>query len=139
MRSLADGSNRSAGQLKTIIGEIQGAIAKAVADAIEGERRVRTAEEAADRAGESMRNFVQATREFAQVGKEIATASNQQSEAIEQLVESIQHAAQAGTTQLTTTQQVEETTRLLRQTSDELLDSLGGAAGSGLDGEARGG
>ena len=46
--------------------------------------------------------------------------------AIEQMVESISHATQAGSTQLETTKQVEETARQLRQLSREMLDVVGG-------------
>lgn len=124
MRSLADGSNRSAVQVKNIIAEIQAVIARAVADAREGERRVENAQVLANRAGEQIRSFAEATHEFALVGKEIAASSNQQNLAIEQMVQSISHAAQAGGTQLQTTRQVEETTRKLRQLSQELLGVL---------------
>ncbi|HZH03680.1 MAG TPA: methyl-accepting chemotaxis protein, partial [Myxococcaceae bacterium] len=122
MRSLADGSNRSAAQVKAIIGEIQSSINRAVGDVREGERRVQNAEQLATRAGDSIGKFVEVTREFAQVGKEIATSASQQTSAIEQMVESISHATQAGSTQLETTKQVEETTRTLRQLSRELLN-----------------
>ena len=121
MRSLADGSNRSAAQVKAIIGEIQSAINRAVGDVREGERRVQNAEQLATRAGDHIGKFVEVTREFAQVGKEIATSASQQTSAIEQMVESISHATQAGSTQLETTKQVEETTRQLRQLARELL------------------
>ncbi len=124
MRSLADGSNRSAAQVKNIIAEIQSVIGRAVSDAREGERRVQNAQVLANRAGEQIRSFADATREFALVGKEIAASSNQQNVAIEQMVQSISHAAQAGGTQLQTTRQVEETTRKLRQLSQELLGVL---------------
>jgi methyl-accepting chemotaxis protein len=134
MRSLADGSNRSAGQVKSIIAEIQAAITRAVGDAREGERRVQHAESLADRAGENMRSFAEVTREFAKLGKEIAASANQQSTAIEQMVESIGHATQAGTTQLETTKQVEETARQLRQLSKEMLDVVGGRIGNGASG-----
>ncbi len=128
MRSLADGSNRSAGQVKSIIAEIQSAIIRAVGDAREGERRVQNAESLADRAGENIRSFAETTREFAKLGKEIAASANQQSVAIEQMVESISHATQAGSTQLETTKQVEETARQLRQLSREMLDVAAGKA-----------
>jgi methyl-accepting chemotaxis protein len=128
MRSLADGSNRSAGQVKAIIAEIQSAIIRAVGDAREGERRVQNAESLADRAGENIRSFAETTREFAKLGKEIAASANQQSVAIEQMVESISHATQAGSTQLETTKQVEETARQLRQLSREMLDVVAGKA-----------
>jgi methyl-accepting chemotaxis protein len=121
MRSLADGSNRSASQVKVIIGEIQGAIGRAVGDAREGERRVQSAEELAKRAGESIHKFADVTGEFNKVGQEIATSASQQNSSIEQMVESISHATQAGSTQLETTRQVEETSRQLRQLSRELL------------------
>ncbi len=124
MRSLADGSNRSAGQVKSIIGEIQAAILRAVADAREGERRVRNAEQLADTAGESIRNFAEVTREFVSLGKEIALSAGQQSSSIEQMVESIAHATQAGSSQLETTKQVEETSHQLRQLSRELLAAV---------------
>ena len=126
MRSLADGSNRSAGQVKAIIGEIQSAISRAVGDAREGERRVQNAEQLAERAGQSIHKFAEVTREFASVGKEIANAAGQQSSAIEQMVESISHATQAGSTQLETTKQVEETTRQLRELSKELIENVSG-------------
>jgi methyl-accepting chemotaxis protein len=121
MRSHADGSNRSAGQVKTIISQIQSAIGRAVADAQEGERRVGNAELLADQAAQRIRQFAEATREFALLGKEIAASASQQSVAIEQMVESIRHASQAGNLQLETTKQVEETTRQLRTLSRELL------------------
>jgi methyl-accepting chemotaxis protein len=121
MRSLADGSNRSAGQVKAIIGEIQTRISRAVSDAREGERRVQNAEQLAENAKETIQKFAEVTREFAMLGKEIAQASGQQNASIEQMVESISHATQAGSTQLETTKQVEETTRQLRQLSRELL------------------
>ncbi|MGQ0508075.1 MAG: methyl-accepting chemotaxis protein [Myxococcaceae bacterium] len=124
MRSLADGSNRSAGQVKSIIAEIQSAITRAVADSREGERRVQNAESLADRAGENIRSFAETTREFAKLGKEIAASASQQSIAIEQMVESINHATQAGSTQLETTKQVEETARQLRQLSREMLEAV---------------
>lgn len=127
MRSLADGSNRSAAQVKAIIMEIQAAIARAVADASESERRVQHAEQLSDRAADTMRNFAESIRAFALVGKEIAASATQQSVAIEQMVESISHATQAGNTQLETTKQVEETTRQLRQLSRTMLDVVGGA------------
>ncbi|MHB8879712.1 MAG: methyl-accepting chemotaxis protein [Myxococcaceae bacterium] len=126
MRGLADGSNRSAGQVKTIIGEIQSAIARAVADTREGERRAENAEALANRAGESIRKFVDVTAEVSLAGKEIATSANQQSVAIEQMVESIGHATQAGNTQLETTKQVQETARQLRQLSAEMLQVVTG-------------
>ena len=126
MRSLADGSNRSAGQVKSIIAEIQSAITRAVNEVREGERRTQNAEQLSERAGESIKSFAHSTREFATVGKEIASAANQQSTAIEQMVESIGHATQAGNTQLETTKQVEETARQLRQLSRELLHALTG-------------
>ncbi|MGQ0508243.1 MAG: methyl-accepting chemotaxis protein [Myxococcaceae bacterium] len=132
MRSLADGSNRSAGQVKSIIGEIQSAIVRAVADAREGERRVQNAESLADRAGENIRSFAETTREFAKLGKEIAASANQQSVAIEQMVESISHATQAGGTQLETTKQVEETARQLRQLSREMLDAVASGGSKSL-------
>ncbi len=138
MRSLADGSNRSAGQVKANIAEIQAAIARAVADVREGERRVQDAEKQADQARDSIGKFAEVTREFAQVGKEIAASANQQSMAIEQMVESIGHATQAGSTQLDTTKQVEETTRQLRDLSKALLRVLterdGGAQAGGRGG-----
>ncbi|MFZ5468324.1 MAG: methyl-accepting chemotaxis protein [Myxococcota bacterium] len=124
MRSLADGSNRSAGQVKAIIGEIQASIARAVNDSREGERRVGHAEQLAEQAGDSIKRFAEVTREFALVGKEIAASSNQQSVAIEQMVESISHAAQAGNSQLTTTKQVEETSRQLRELSRAMLKTV---------------
>lgn len=127
MRSLADGSNRSAGQVKSIIAEIQSAITRAASDAREGERRVQRAESMADDAGESIRAFAETTREFAKLGKEIAASANQQSASIEQMVESINHATQAGNTQLETTKQVEETTRNLRELSREMLEVVIGA------------
>ena len=130
MRSLADGSNRSASQVKAIINEIQAAITRAVGDAREGERRVHNAEELADHAGESIRKFAAVTRDFALLGKEIATSAGQQSAAIEQIVESIGHATQAGNTPLETTKQVEATTRQLRDLSRELLQSV---VGDGAD------
>jgi methyl-accepting chemotaxis protein len=126
MRSLSDGSNRSASQVKSIIGEIQAVIARAVADANEGERRVQKAQELADAAGQSIRGFADSTREFAMVGKEIAASANQQNIAIEQMVDSIRHATQAGNTQLETTKQVEETTRQLRELSRALIQTVSG-------------
>jgi methyl-accepting chemotaxis protein len=130
MRSLADGSNRSAGQVKSIIAEIQSAITRAVADAREGERRVQNAESLSERAGENIRSFAETTREFAKLGKEIAASANQQSVAIEQMVESINHATQAGGTQLETTKQVEETARQLRELSKEMLEVVTGRQSS---------
>ena len=130
MRSLADGSNRSAAQVKAIITEIQAAIARAVTDASESERRVELAEQLSDRAGGTMRSFADSIRAFALVGKEIAASATQQSVAIEQMVESISHATQAGNTQLETTRQVEETTRQLRQLSRTMLETVGGAQGA---------
>ena len=124
MRALADGSNRSAGQVKSIIQEIQSAIGRAVADAKEGARRVQSAEKLADQAGASIRNFATVTREFALLGKEIAASSSQQRDAIDQMVESIGHAAQAGNSHLETTKQVEETTRQLRELARELLETV---------------
>jgi len=126
MRSLADGSNRSAGQVKAIIGEIQAAIARAVSDASEGVRRAQHSESLADNAGESIRLFVEATNDFARAGKEIATAASEQSVAIEQMVESIGNATQAGSTQLETTKQVEATARQLRQLSLKLMSVVVG-------------
>lgn len=125
MRSLADGSNRSAGQVKAIIGEIQTAISKAVNDVREGERRVQNTEQMSNRAGDSIRRFAEVTREFAVSGKDIAQSASQQSLAIETMVESIGHATQASSTQLETTKQVEETALQLRQLSRELLGALG--------------
>lgn len=133
MRSLADGSNRSAGQVKTIVGEIQSAIGRALGDAKEGERRVENAEQMSERAAQSIRRFADTTREFALVGKEIAAAANQQNVAIDQMVESIRHATEAGHTQLETTRQVEDTTRQLRQLSRELLAALAGNASARAD------
>jgi methyl-accepting chemotaxis protein len=124
MRALADGSNRSAGQVKSIILEIQTAIGRAVSDAKEGERRARSAETLADQAGESIRKFAAVTREFVLLGREIAVSSGQQRDAIDQMVESIGHAAQAGNSHLETTKQVEETTRQLRQLARELLETV---------------
>jgi len=124
MRALADGSNRSAGQVKAIIGEIQSAIARAVSDVREGERRVQNTEQLSVKAGESIRRFADSTREFATLGKEIASAANEQSTAIEQMIESIAHATEAGSTQLETTKQVEETARQLRRMSHQLLQAL---------------
>jgi len=121
MRSLADGSNRSAAQVKQIIGEIQASIARAVGDAGEGARRAQHAESLADEAGESIRRFVEATNDFARVGKELASSAGQQSSSIEQMVESIGSATQAGSTQLETTRQVEATARQLRQLSLKLM------------------
>jgi methyl-accepting chemotaxis protein len=126
MRSLADGSNRSAGQVKDIIGEIQTAIARAVADAGEGARRAQNAESLADHSGESIRRFVEATNDFAKAGKDIAHSAGQQSSAIEQMVESIGNATEAGGTQLETTRQVEATARQLRQLSRDLLSVVVG-------------
>ncbi len=122
MRSLADGSNRSASQVKVIIGEIQAAIGRAVADAREGEKRVQSAEALAKGAGESIHRFADVTGEFNKIGQEIASSASQQNASIEQMVESISHATQAGSTQLETTRQVEETSRQLRQLSRELLE-----------------
>jgi methyl-accepting chemotaxis protein len=130
MRSLADGSNRSANQVKEIIGEIQSAISRAVSDVREGERRVQSAESLADNAGQSINRFADVTKESAGVGREIAQAAAAQSAAIEQMVESITHATQAGSTQLETTKQVEETSRQLRTLSKELLDVLAGTDGT---------
>jgi methyl-accepting chemotaxis protein len=127
MRNLADGSNRSASQVKAIIAEIEGPIARAVADTREGERRLQNAEELARGAGESIRKFANVTREFAAAGKEIAEMARTQSGAIEQMVDSISHATEAGGTQLETTKQVEETTGQLRQLSSELLAVVSGA------------
>ncbi len=127
MRNLADGSNRSASQVKAIIAEIQGPIARAVSDTREGERRVQHAEELATGAAESIRKFANVTREFAAAGKEIAEMARMQSGAIEQMVDSIAHATEAGGTQLETTRQVEETTGQLRQLSSELLVLVSGA------------
>jgi len=124
MRSLADGSNRSATQVKSIIVEIQAAISRAVSDAREGERRVESAVQRTGTAGESIQKFADVTREFVHVGKEIAGSSAQQSTAIEQMVESITHASQAGTSQLEATRQVEETTRMLRQLSKAMLAAV---------------
>ncbi len=138
MRSLADGSNRSAGQVKAIIGEIQAAITRAVADVREGERRAQTAEQRAEHAGESIHKFAETTREFALVGKEIASAATQQSSAIEQMVESIAHATQAGSSQLETTKQVEETTRQLRDLSRELLALVQGRVAEDLRSDLNG-
>jgi methyl-accepting chemotaxis protein len=129
MRSLADGSNRSANQVKEIIGEIQSAISRAVEDVREGERRVQSAEALADNAGKSINRFADVTKESAGVGREIAQAAAAQNAAIEQMVESITHATQAGSTQLETTKQVEETSRQLRTLSRELLDVVAGSAG----------
>lgn len=136
MRNLADGSNRSANQVKTIIGEIQGAISRAVGDVREGERRVHNAEGLADKAGVSIQNFAEVTREFAHTGKDIASAATQQNSAIEQMVESISHATQAGSTQLETTKQVEETTRQLRDLSHRLIQVVLGGASDGVSGSA---
>jgi methyl-accepting chemotaxis protein len=129
MRSLADGSNRSANQVKEIIGEIQGAISRAVSDVREGERRVQSAESLAENAGKSINRFADVTKESAGVGREIAQAAAAQSAAIEQMVESITHATQAGSTQLETTRQVEETSRQLRSLSRELLEVVAGNPG----------
>ncbi len=126
MRSLADGSNRSAAQVKSIIAEIQGAISRAVSEVREGERRVGKTEQLAEQLGDSIRKFADATRQFALVGKEIAASANQQSVAIEQVVESIAHATEAGGTQLETTQRVEETTRQLRELSRQMLEVTSG-------------
>ena len=135
MRSLADGSNRSAGQVKAIIAEIQAAIARAVGDAGEGERRAHNAESLADEAGAAIRKFVEVTSEFARAGQEIATSATQQSTAIEQMVESIGLATQAGSTQLETTRQVEETARQLRQLSQQMLRVVaGGDTGQAVNG-----
>jgi methyl-accepting chemotaxis protein len=127
MRNLADGSNRSASQVKAIIAEIQGPIARAVSDTREGELRVQHAEELAGGAAESIRKFANVTREFAAAGKEIAEMARLQSGAIEQMVDSIAHATEAGGTQLETTKQVEETTGQLRQLSSELLTMVSGS------------
>jgi len=128
MRSLADGSNRSAAQVKAIIAEIQGAITRAVSEAREGERRVGKTEQLAEQAGESIRKFAEVTREFALVGKEIAVSATQQSVAIEQVVESIGHATEAGGMQLEATRQVEQTTRQLRELSRQLIEVTSGQA-----------
>ena len=138
MRSLADGSNRSAAQVKAIIAEIQGAITRAVSEAREGERRVGKTEQLAEQAGESIRKFAEVTREFALVGKEIAVSATQQSVAIEQVVESIGHATEAGGMQLEATRQVEQTTRQLRELSRQLIEvtsgQVRGAGGSPAEG-----
>jgi methyl-accepting chemotaxis protein len=134
MRSLADGSNRSAGQVKVLIAEIQGSIGKAVDEVREGERRVVKTEQLADQAAESIRKFAEVTREFAMVGKEIAASATQQNVAIEQVVESIGHATQAGATQLETTRQVEETARRLRELAGQLMEVI--SSKGALGGEA---
>lgn len=131
MRALADGSNRSAAQVKAITAEIQAAIARAVADVREGERRVRNAETLAESAGDSIKRFVEVTRNFAATGREMSGSAHQQKSAIEQIVESISHATQAGSTQLETTRQVEETSRQLRQLSRELLEVISAEAKDG--------
>jgi methyl-accepting chemotaxis protein len=131
MRGLAEGSNRSVAQVKVILTEIQTAISRTVNDTREGERRVINAEQLADRAGESIRKFATATRDFAQVGKEIASSAREQSAAIEQLVEAIANATDAGTSQLETTKQVEETTRRLRALSLQMLDVVRSQGSSG--------
>ncbi|NUQ78352.1 MAG: globin-coupled sensor protein [Polyangiaceae bacterium] len=89
IRSLADQSKQATGQVRKIIGDIQGATNSAVIATEEGTKRVETGVMLANRAGENIRALATSIVQSAEAARLIANAARQQSAGIQQVADAM--------------------------------------------------
>ncbi len=128
MRSLADGSHKSAVQVKAIISEIQGALGRALGGAQESNRRISGAETLVARAVSSMEGLATLTRDLAATGRQIAQSAEGQRAAAANMGEVILRASESGMEQLQFHARVDDANGSLKAASQALLDTVAGRA-----------
>jgi methyl-accepting chemotaxis protein len=127
MGNLAEQSKSSAGEVRSILAEIEKGTRAAMATAEEGARRARGAMDLAAEAARAISGLTQAIRDSSLAARQIANNTRQQGIGVEQIVAALSDLSSASEEVLSGTEAIERTTAKL----SALAGALSGAAGRG--------
>jgi methyl-accepting chemotaxis protein len=120
IRNLAEQSKAAAGQVRTILGQVQRRTRDAVVATEEGSRRAQAAIGLAHTAGTSIVGLADAIRESSLAARQIADSTRQQTAGVEQIVTAIQELAAATDDNVEGTRRIQEVTANLQAVSGRL-------------------
>ena len=122
IKSLAEQSKQSTGQVRGILNEIQKATGTAVMAAEQASKAVEAGGDLSDRAGEAVRTLSDSVSEAAQAAVQIAASSQQQMAGVEQVALAMENIREASSQNAASTQQVEVAARNLDEVGRRLKD-----------------
>lgn len=125
VKSLADQSKQATGQVRTILNDIQKAIAGAVMATEQGSKTVEAGVKQAEDAGDSIRMLTETIETGAQSALQIAASSQQQSIGMDQIASAMENIKQASTQNVAGTRQTEQAARNLNDIGQRLKTLIG--------------
>ncbi len=124
MRNLAEQSKAAAGQVKSMLGEVDKGTRQAVSATEEGEKRARAAIELARGAGQTIEGLAETIRESSLAAKQIAANTRQQTIGVEQIVTAISQVSAAMTDAVEGSRRIEHGTGNLNALSQRMLEAV---------------
>ena len=134
IRSLSDQSKDATGQVRDILGEIQGGTSSAVDSARDGTVRVATGMELAERSGRNINELGETIERSAESARLIANAARQQNAGIEQVADAMAAISQVSQNTVAVVRQTDDAAQQLVNLSAkiaELMRELGTREGNG--------
>lgn len=122
IRSLAEQSKQAAGQVRSILNDIQKATSAAVMATEQGGKAVETGVTRSRRAGESVQKLTESISEAAEAATQIAAANQQQMVGMDQIVQAMENIKTASIENLASTKQTETAAKNMQELGQKLKD-----------------
>lgn len=124
VKSLAEQSKQATAQVRTILGDIQGATGLAVMATEQGSKSVDSGVQQANEAGKAIRLLTESLADAAQAATQIAASSQQQLAGMDQVAEAMVNINQASAQNVTGTKQTEVAAQSIRQLGYDLKQMM---------------